>query len=211
KDLPPKQQLDLHWQIADLFTFPVDAEQLIEQQKLICVQGESLAALPFVMLFVYVCVHGHTDYFFRLRYLVDVYAAMHQSEFNKVEVLEIAKNLGVEQKVIDSIATAKLFFDGEQTRNEYAVFVLKRFVDSNGFPERSHPNHKQWTRLDRRQYLLKQIEYRSANSRWYEPIVARCKYNESMIDSWPEHIPPWIWYPVALVKRLLKEPLIKSK
>lgn len=204
KDKPPTQHLDLHWRIADRFTFPIETEQLIEQRSSICVQGETLSALPFAMLFVYVCVHGHTDYFFRLRYLVDVYAAMHQIEFKEAEVLEVAKTLGVKQKVIDSIATAKLFFDGEQTRNEYALFVLKRFVDSNGFPARGHPNQSQWTSLDRRQYLLKQIKYRSANSRWYEPLLARCKYNESMIQSWPEHISPRVWYPVALVKRLLK-------
>jgi len=204
KNQAPKQHLDLHWRIADWFTFPIETEQLIEQRSSICVQGENLPALPFAMLFVYVCVHGHTDYFFRLRYLVDVYAAMQQSEFNESEVLEVAKTLGVKQKVIDSIATAKLFFDDEKTPNEYAIFVLKRFVDSNGFPARSHPNHRQWTSLDRRQYLLKQIEHRGVNSRWYEPLVARCKYNESMVDSWPESISPWIWYPVALVKRLLK-------
>jgi hypothetical protein len=170
----------------------------------ISAQGENLAALPFAMLFVYVCVHGHSDYFFRLRYLIDVYAAMQQSEFSEAKVLDVAQGLGVKQNVIDSIATAKLFFEGEQTGNEYAAFVSKRFIDSNGFPERSHPNHRQWTSLDRQQYLLKQIKHRSTKSRWYEPLVARCKYNQSMVERWPENISPWIWYPVALVKRLLK-------
>lgn len=204
KNQAPKQHLDLHWRIADWFTFPIETEQLIEQRSSICVQGENLPALPFAMLFVYVCVHGHTDYFFRLRYLVDVYAAMQQSEFNQAEVLGVAKSLGVKQKVIDSIATAKLFFDGEEGENEYASLVLKRFVDSNGFPERGHPNRRRWTSQQRRHYITKQVRHRSNNNAWYEPLLARFKYNQSMVASWPEKIHPLIWYPAALLKRFLK-------
>jgi hypothetical protein len=204
KNQAPKQHLDLHWRIADWFTFPIETEQLIEQRSSICVQGENLPALPFAMLFVYVCVHGHTDYFFRLRYLVDVYAAMQQSEFNQAEVLGVAKSLGVKQKVIDSIATAKLFFDGEEGDNEYASLVLKRFFDSNGFPERGHPNRRRWTSQQRRRYITKQVRHRSNNNAWYEPLLARCKYNQSMVASWPERIHPLVWHPVAMIKKSLK-------
>jgi hypothetical protein len=204
KDQAPKQSLDLHWRIADRFTFPIDTQQLIEQRTPVLVQGENLPALPFAMLFVYVCVHGHTDYFFRLRYLVDVYAAMQQSEFSEAEVFKIATDLGVKQKVIDAIATTKLFFDGEQSDNEYASLVLKRFVDSDGFPDRGHPNRGQWTSQQRRQYLAKQIQQRGDKNAWYEPLLARCKYNQEMVANWPEKIHPLIWHPVALVKRLLK-------
>jgi hypothetical protein len=82
--------------------------------------------------------------------------------------------------------------------------VLKRFVDSNGFPERGHPNRRRWTSQQRRQYITKQVRHRSNNNAWYEPLLARCKYNQSMVASWPERIHPLVWHPVAMIKKSLK-------
>jgi len=198
-----KVKIDMHWRIADGFTLPVSTQSLLGRNSTVRVGDINIPCLPFTHLFVYVCVHGYTDYFFRLRYLVDIYCAMQQPKFNLSEVNELAKKWGVSRSVECSIATVNHFFQDGTQRNAYSNLVVKRYSDSNGFPRRSHPSRQHWTSQDRRRYLLHQIGHRSDNSSWYEPLLARCKYNESMVDEWPERISPWLWYPAAVIRRLL--------
>ena len=209
-----KEKIDLHWRIADEFTFPASVEYLLAKGQTLLLDGQNVPCLPFSLLFVYVCVHGYIDYFFRLRYLVDIYTAMQQPEFDLNEIRDIAISFGVVDKVDASIATAKAFFpQGEVVgRLEVAAsqchpftqLVHRRYIESNGLPMRSHPHKALWTVKDKIRHLNNQIKFRSTKTSWFAPLKARCKYNEEMVSSWPEHISPWMWYPVALLKRLLK-------
>ena len=206
------EYIDLHWRIADSFTIPVKTHALLANVKYISVNGEQVASLPFTTLFIYVCVHGYLDYFFRLRYLVDVYTAMQQPEFNLVEILERAEQWGVKDKVLESIATAERFFSAPREAQDsypsdleqgYSEMVYQRFIQSNGLPKRSHPNHSEWTAKDKSNHLRNQIRFRSDKSWILAPLIARCKYNYEMVADWPPKTSPLIWYPVAWFKRLL--------
>lgn len=206
------EHIDLHWRIADSFTIPVKTRVLLAKVESVSVNGEQVASLPFTLLFIYVCVHGYLDYFFRLRYLVDVYTAMQQPEFDLKEVLEAAEKWGVKDKVLESIATAERFFsvprdaqisgqtDAEQ---RYSELVYQRFVKANGFPKRSHPNHGEWTAKDKWRHLRNQIKFRSDRSWVLAPLLARCKYNDEMVAGWSPKRSALIWFPVAWFKRLL--------
>ena len=179
---------------------------------MLSVSSKKRPTLPFAISSVYVCVHGYIDYFFRLRYLVDVYAAMQQPEFDLDEVMNIAQIWGVSSKVIESMETANYFFsekhkvNGEHVNisSAYAKCVYQRYIDSNGLPGRSHPNRGGWTALDKREHLKNQIKFRSSRVRFFSPIIARCKYNRDMVAQWPPTVSILLWYPFALLKRLFK-------
>ncbi len=205
------EYIDLHWRIADSFTIPVKTRALLDNLQPVSVNGEQVASLPFTVLFVYVCVHGYLDYFFRLRYLVDVYTAMQQQEFDLIDVLKIAEEWGVKDKVLVSIETAERFFSVSHSERingqfdagqNYSEFVYQRFVKANGLPKRSHPNHSKWTAKDKRIHLQNQIKFRSDRSWILAPLIARCKYNHEMVADWRSKRSALIWFPVAWFKRL---------
>lgn len=204
-----KECIDLHWRIADSFTIPVKTKALLANVESILVNGEQVACLPFNSLFIYVCVHGYLDYFFRLRYLVDVYTAMEQPEFDLKEVLEVAEQWGVKDKVLASIATAERFFSVShecgkfEAGRDYSDLVYQRFIKANGVPKRSHPNNAEWTAKDKRHHLLNQIRFRSDKSWFLAPLVARCKYNYEMVEHWPVKVSALLWFPMAWLMRLL--------
>lgn len=198
------EKIDLHWRIADPFLFPVDTKDLLNTVEAISVGDVNVPALPFSILFVYVCVHGHTDYFFRLRNLVDIHCAMNQKEFNLTEIVETASRYGVEPAVRKSIAAAELIFRNHPSDSKYAQIVLNRYIQSNGLPGRSHPNKGVWTVSDKLQHVARQLEFRSENVPWFSPICARFKYNTSMLDSWPDTVSPAVWLPIALLTRFVK-------
>lgn len=207
-----RECVDLHWRLADKFTIPVKTVDLLASVERIVVDGEQIPSLTFAALFVHVCVHGYIDYFFRLRYLVDVYSAMQQAEFDLNNVLEIAEDWGVTYQVKASMVTAERFFSGKEKRenNEqlrplhlYSEIVSQRFVDANGLPKRSHPNHQKWTAKDKRQHLLNQIRFRSDRSFIGSPLLARCKYNHEMVNHWSPKTSALWGYPFVLLKRLL--------
>lgn len=201
--------IDLHWNIADSFTISVKTKSLLTSAESVLVNGEKVASLPFNSLFVYVCVHGYLDYFFRLRYLVDVYTAMQQPEFDLKKALEIAEEWGVKNKVLASIVTVERFFSisyecGKiEAEQHYSEFVYQRFVKANGLPIRSHPNNAEWTAKDKWHHLKNQIGSRSNKSWFFSPLIARCKYNHEMVEHWPVKIPAQLWFPVAWFMRFL--------
>lgn len=204
--------IDLHWRIADEFTIPIKGKFLIEHPNMILVNGEYVPGLPFSTLFVYVCVHGYIDYFFRLRYLVDVYTAMQQSEFDFDEITKIAKEWGVFDKVLASMATAENFFSTNAkpfkeplntSGQAYASFVRQRFIDADGLPPRSHPNNAEWTSKDKLAHLMNQIKFRSDKSWFFEPLVSRFKYNHEMLALWSPSVGVITAYPMAMIKRFM--------
>lgn len=209
-----KECVDLHWRIADDFTIPVKTKELFKQLQTIDVNGEQVFSLSFAALFVHVCVHGYIDYFFRLRYLVDVYAAMQQAEFDLSEITKVAEEWGVRDKVFASMAAAEGFFstnieepqDRMSTKGEHPYYsqVRDRYINAGGLPKRNHPNNAKWTLHDKRHYLISQIKFRSKKSGFFAPIIARCKYNHEMVAQWPVGVTALSWYPLALIKRFLK-------
>lgn len=199
-----REKIDLHWRIADDFTFPAETKTLLAMCEPLELGTQNIPCLPFAMLFVYVCVHGYSDYFFRLRYMVDVYTAMQQAEFDLVEITELAESLGVNEKVQSSIATVNRFFLTEEGNDKFTETVVKRYIDASGLPARSHPNNAEWTAKDRWQHLRNQTRFRSKHSSWFAPLLARCKYNTKMVSQWPESVSPKLWYLVAITQRWLK-------
>ena len=201
-------KIDLHWRIADDFTLPVDTDKLLEQRTSTQVENNDVFCLPFTSLFVYTCVHAHSDYFFRLRYLTDVYCAMQQAEFDLQEVEELSDAWGVGRSVRDSIALAKLVFQQDSQASSqaraYCEKVVERFSDSQGFTQRSHPNKGEWSLKDKRLHLARQIRFRSTKAAWFAPILARLKYNGDMVQRWPEKVPPLIWLPMAHLLRIVR-------
>jgi len=200
-----REKIDLHWRIADSFTLPVNTSELLEKHSVMRIGDNRVPCMPFNELFVYVCVHGYLDYFFRLRYLLDIHCAMQQSMYNDSEIVDLATKWGVLDIVNNSIATCRHFFDKKDVvENNYSNYVMTRYEKFGGFPMRSHPNRGKWSAKDKRRYLRNQIRFRSDKSFWYSPILARCKYNDNMVESLPKGVSPYIWYPFALFKRALK-------
>jgi len=206
KESLANDSVDLHWRLADPFTIPVETEELLTQASSLIINDEVIPSLSFAALFVHVCVHGYIDYFFRLRYLVDVYSAMNQTEFNLEDALSVAEKWGVTDKVLASIATAHYFFEPHSMSNvhPYAKFVSQRFIDAQGKPIRSHQNHAKWSAKDKRQHLINQIKFRSKKSSFFAPIVARMKYNKAMVEQWPLKMSAAAWYPIAFLRRLIQ-------
>jgi len=172
-------KLDVHWRIADSFTLPMDTVTLLANTQECDINDGRFKGLPFDVLFVHVCVHAHSDYFFRLRYLVDVYCAMRQPQFNVSQILALAGHYGVAQHVRDAMDAAYAMFEPERCdHSDYAMKVLQGYQQADGMPKRSHHNQASWSTGDKWRYLLHQIRHRSHLSPWYAPIWARLKYNE---------------------------------
>ncbi|GAA6137795.1 hypothetical protein NBRC116583_15420 [Arenicella sp. 4NH20-0111] len=182
-------KVDLHWRISDRFTYPVDVNHLIESRTVEETAYGSLPCVNFSEHFVYVCVHGYSDFFFRLRHLVDVYAATKQPLFDIEKVMLISKQNGVEKVVQDSIQLAGAFFDGQPLEeigctSEYVSRVSEHFALSNGWPKRTHPNTGVWRGRDRYQHLQKQIKHRSRNCFWFSPLISRALMGPQDIACW---------------------------
>jgi len=204
--------IDLHWRVADEFTLGSNSESVLNQAEGFKLNDIELPFMPFTHLFVYVCVHGYLDYFFRLRYLADVYAGMHQQEFDYHSTVKLADELGVTNKVLASMSTAYAFFDGPGTKlqidrelksaNAYAQLVQQRYLAAKDRPARAHPNKAAWSLKDRWNYLARQISTRRAGLIWAAPIITRCKYNHQMLEQWPTKVSPLVWYPMAILLRI---------
>lgn len=204
-------QIDLHWRIADDFSFTVETKELLDDWTVVNTKYGELRSLPMHRHFVYVCSHGYSDYYFRLRYLVDVYLAMQHSEFNKQRVLEFAEACGVVRQVEQSMRLADCFFDvtyGGDQINSYTEFVIQRLLDSNGFSLRIHPNRGGWTRVDKNNHLMRQIRNRSTKSYWFSPILARTKLVASDLTDWKDKRTSVLWF---YSSRLLNKLFIKNK
>ncbi len=202
-----QNNIDLHWRIADSFTLPIHAEELTSIAIQLDVDGHAIHSLPFSELFVYVCIHGHADYFFRLRYLVDLYCAMNQPGFDLERIMQLAELWGVKSTVERSIATVELFFDKGYKCDmglEYSSLVMNRYIENNGFPIRSHPNKSVWKYSDKLKYLVHQIRYRSRKCAWYEPLLARFKYTEHSVADWSVDDVPITAYRKVIVNRLIR-------
>lgn len=200
-----RERLDLHWRIADSFTLPIATNDLLNASANVTINDQYIPCLSFNTLFVYVCVHGQADHFFRLRYLVDIYCAMQQPSFDLEKVNSLAEEWGVLENVEQSIGLVNRFFIRKTSDNDsYSDFVIKRYNKSNSFPERGHAGKNSWRASDRIEYLLKQIRRRSRKRSWLSPIIARCKYNQTMLEHWPRGGSALFWYPIALFNRLLK-------
>jgi len=163
----PIHRIDLHWSIA------------VDDQK-------QLYTLPFITHFVYMCVHGHADYFFRLKNLIDLYAGMQQNCFDLQKIHHCAKHYGVEQHVAESIELAKLLFDNQATHqpSNFSRVTINRYTDNMGWSTRAHPNKATWSRQDKWQHLKRQIQQRSKKAYWFAPIVARSKLDISDAEGW---------------------------
>ena len=223
------ERLDLHWRLADKFILPVDTHYLLSESESVSVNGVDIPCMPFSTLFVYVCVHGHMDHFFRLRYLVDIYCALHQPAYDADQVTRLAQKWGVLEVVTQSISLANRFFSHPVSEADaYSDFVIERFNESQSFPRRSRSlmatfrdllmrsNERNPLATDDRfekqalsakekmQGLLKHVQRRNRKKSWVSPIIARCKYDQAMLEHWPKGRSALVWYPIALIKRCFK-------
>lgn len=188
--LPHK--IDLHWSIADRFTYPADVNNLIQARVFEQTSYGVIPCLPLNEHFVYVCVHGYSDYFFRLRHLVDVYAALQQPGFSLDESMKIAKRNGVERIVLECIDLANVLlggsfksqFGGDDRRYRYTKGVIDRFHQSGGWPQRAHPNKASWSFRDKYRHLKRQISNRSRRSSWLAPLRARVLLDGADVKAW---------------------------
>ncbi len=180
--------IDLHWRIADHFTYPADVDHLIESRSVESTEYGSFPCLNFSEHFVYVCVHGYSDYFFRLRHLVDVYAGTKQADFDLVAIMAIAKFNGVEQVVRDSIELANALFCVQKSEqfssSKFTETVVAHFVVNEGWPKRLHPNKGHWRLRDKYEHLRRQIENRSSVSNWVAPFKARLLLGAQDLNGW---------------------------
>ena len=155
---------------------------------------------------MYVCVHAYADYFFRLRYLVDVYAAMQQPSFQRDKTMALATRYGVERHVQEAIELAEYFF-GEadiHSLGKYSRKVIDHLISTDGFPKRVHPNSKQWTRQDKNKHLIRQIKNRSCNVSWYAPIAARLKFSFEDIQNGASRPSARLFYLRRLITKLFR-------
>jgi len=201
KDKAPKHKIDLHWLIADTFSFPTNTSELIKN-GIPLEGGSNSRTLPFNLHFVYLCVHGYSDYFFRLRNLIDLYVAMYQPEFEHDKVMSYAKQYGVSQQVTESIQLVNTFFKQQPASysSKFEAQVLHNYSKHKGWTTRAHPNKGNWTNKDKRQHLLRQIKHRSRNSFWFSPILARSKFDLNDANEWNSEGP--IFY---RLKRVFKK------
>jgi len=202
---PIAHHIDLHWSIADEFSFSASRASLFSNPETVATKFGELYTLPFAKHFVYLCSHGHSDAFFRLRYLADVFVATKQERFDRDDVRKLARECGVEMAVNRSIMLANQLFSPDENSisvDPYTSSIIDRLSGYNGFTPRIHPNKGQWNRSDKNKYLLRQIKNRSSKSHWFSPIVARMKLTLPDLKHWSEgnHI---VWfYSKCLLKRL---------
>ena len=183
-----KHKIDLHWKVADDFSFSANSQMLLSDIIAVETPFGPLPTLPFNKHFVYLCVHGYCDYFFRLKYLADVYAATQHVDFNKEEAYAFADECGVSTAVDCAISLAQSLFSlGEdKPLNDYSKIVIDRLNNHNGFTPRVHPNKRAWNRKDKNNHLIRQIKNRSKKAPWYSPIVSRMKLTPNDLIIWKE-------------------------
>jgi hypothetical protein len=182
-----KHSIDLHWKIADDFSFSSDTNKLLSNRVILETPYGKLATLPLQQHFVYLCSHGYSDYFFRLNYLVEVYLTMTRDDFNKREVLTLAAYHGVSDQVSQTMNLASWLFDpngSDIDLTEYGQLVIHRLISTKGFTPRMHPNKGVWTRTDKNKHLLRQVKNRSSKSYWFSPIIARTKITHEQLSHW---------------------------
>ena len=192
-----KDKIDLHWKVADYFTLPMSVDDVLSSGHSIDIEGVEVSCMAFNHLFVHVCVHGYIDYFFKLRYLVDVFYAMQQDQFCLKDILELAESLGVRKHVENSIEAANVVFLGDTPQSNYVKNMLSRIRQKNGFSVRSHPNKGTWSTKDRWDYFFHQLKFRSRKASLFSPLLARFKYDQRMIGTLPKNIAPILWLPLA--------------
>jgi len=191
--------IDLHWNIADDFSFTADTSELLSSKVMLDTHYGALPTLPLHQHFVYLCAHGYSDYFFRLQYLVEVYLATKHTEFDKNQALKLAEDHGVLNQVTQAMELALwLFAPSNKTiklnhslnhgsnndLNNYGESIIRRLIDTKGFTPRIHPNRGVWTRTDKNQHLIRQIKNRSSKSSWFSPIIARTKITPEQLSHW---------------------------
>jgi len=181
----PKHKIDLHWLLADTFSLPADTSSLIKNSVLAS-DDSTIKTLPFTTHFVYLCVHGYADYFFRMRNLVDIYAATHQPQFDHNAITSCAKKYGVLEQVNESIQLANSFFTQQSSysNSKFEALVFDNYSKNIGWTTRAHPNKAKWSRKDKCLHLLRQIKHRSRRSFWFSPILARTKFDINDAHEW---------------------------
>lgn len=203
-------KLDLHWYVADRFTLPSNTNYLLANSSSFELFDQEIPCLEFSFFFIYTCVHGGSDYFFRLRYLVDVYTAMQQPEFNLSDIKAMAEDYGVAKKVTDAIELALLLFNesragqfnDNELPNDFIRYAIKAYAEQT--LSRAHPNKALWTKSDKRKHLFSQIKNRSTRSYFLAPLVARLKYTVEMVEALPCPQNSGLKeYPCALLRRVL--------
>lgn len=231
---PTFANIDLHWRLADRFLCPVDTAVLLQGKEWIAVNNDKIPSLAFSTHFVFICLHGHYDHFFRLKHLVDVFAAMQHSRFQLDSVLKEAQRFGMLATVQESMAAANVLFAemgnqdlSEQQRQgidsnteqhskiqsliehschrQYLITLLERYACSDCFPPRSHRNKQQWSWFDRFQYVRHQLRCRSSKVSALEIFIMRLKYTTPMVVDFPEtNSHPVKWYLAGLLKRCFR-------
>jgi len=179
--------VDLHWKLADEFSFFSDTNTLLSNAVTITTHHGDLPSLPFHHHFVYLCAHGHADYFFRLRSLVDIFVMMNHLDFKLNEAMKIAEDHGVLKQLTRAISVSKWCFDHnneDMLMDSYCKEVVARLKNYNGFTPRIHPNSGNWTSRDKRNHLFRQIKNRSSRAYWFKPLIARSKVTEKELNSW---------------------------
>lgn len=183
----PARNIDLHWKLVDDFSFYSDTGALLSTKELINTNLGQLSTLPINSHFVYLCAHGYSDCFFRLKSLVDIFVIMNHDAFDVVEVLDIAQHHGVVSQVNTSMRLVRYFFCG----NDYPIAIDKygkrfaeRLIKYDGLTPRIHPNNANWTRWDKVKYLFWQTDHRSSKASITSPLQARAKIKLSELGGW---------------------------
>lgn len=101
-------RLELHWQLLDMPSYFPLSWPMTNRTRM---AGEFLPAMPLHTLAMYLCTHGASSGWFRLKWLVDISRLVVHPHFDIERVLSKARDEGLERVFTQALALCRLLFD----------------------------------------------------------------------------------------------------
>ncbi len=106
--------VEMHWGLISIKSLMRDMPAFLwKKTGFVSFKSGDLPALDQKNTFIYLCLHGIFHQYFRLFWLYDINAMLHQwKELDFEEILEKSKDLGIDRCIVSSCVLANQIFDG---------------------------------------------------------------------------------------------------
>lgn len=100
-------RVELHWNLRDTSLFQLEPAALWHRTGVVRIAGQAIATLPDDTLLPYLCLHGASHRWFRLKWLADIRALLHGATSAEIEAhAAAARRFGVERLFHEALMLA---------------------------------------------------------------------------------------------------------
>jgi Uncharacterised nucleotidyltransferase len=137
-------QVEIHWRMSAVFRLPFQFDRLWSQGEHFSFTGDALTVLPGVSNMIFLCIHGATHGWSRLKWLCDI--AHIQSGYRQtdwIRLFTVARGLNAARPVVQACALAHIVFGSpmpdwvaaEAVKDKAISRLLKTAVCRLGAPD----------------------------------------------------------------------------